>query len=119
MPFRAEPVNTCRARHRSRAAVVLVAVAVVTTGLSHVVATAPPASAAPGVVFSDGFDSGDLSQWTGASGVVVSQQDAFAGTSAARATTTGAASYVYKSLTPPLADAYYGGHFKVVSQANN
>jgi chitodextrinase len=67
-------------------------------------------------VFSDGFESGNLSQWTGSSGMSVQQQVTYAGSWAARATASGTAAYAYKSLGTPLSELYYDGRFNAISQ---
>jgi chitodextrinase len=69
-------------------------------------------------VFSDGFESGDLSQWTGSSGMTVQQQVKYAGSWAARATTTGSPGYAYKRLSTPLNELYYDGRFDVITQGS-
>jgi chitodextrinase len=52
-----------------------------------------------GSVFYDGLESGDLSQWTTVSGDLAAQSSfVHTGTYAARETSTGAASYAYKTL---------------------
>jgi fibronectin type 3 domain-containing protein len=71
---------------------------------------------ATGLVFSDGFESGNLSQWTGSSGMTVQQQVTYAGSWAARATTAGTPGYAYKNLSTPLSELYYDGRFKAISQ---
>jgi fibronectin type 3 domain-containing protein len=71
---------------------------------------------AAGLVFSDGFESGNLSQWTASSGMTVQQQVTYAGSWAARATSTGSPAYAYKNLTTPLTELYYDGRFQVISQ---
>jgi Fibronectin type III domain/Calcineurin-like phosphoesterase len=71
---------------------------------------------AVGEVFSDGFESGNLSQWTASSGMTVQQQIVYAGSYAARATSTGSPAYAYKNLSTPLTELYYDGRFQVVSQ---
>ena len=68
------------------------------------------------LVFSDGFESGNLSQWTASSGISVQQQLTYAGSWAARATSTGTPAYAYKSLSAPVSELYYDGRFQVVSQ---
>jgi len=50
---------------------------------------------AAGLVFSDGFESGNLSQWTASSGMTVQQPVVYAGSWAARATSTGSPAYAY------------------------
>jgi glucose/arabinose dehydrogenase len=76
-------------------------------------------TAASGPLFSDGFERGDLSGWTGSAGVVVQQQQVYAGAYAARATSTGAAVYAYKQLGATESEVVYDLRFKVVSQASN
>jgi fibronectin type 3 domain-containing protein len=70
-------------------------------------------------VFLDGFESGDLSQWTGGSGLVVEQGDVFAGNFAARAASTGAARYSYKQLSASHSEISYQVRFKLVSQVDS
>ncbi|MGH2944708.1 MAG: DUF7594 domain-containing protein [Solirubrobacteraceae bacterium] len=70
-------------------------------------------------IFLDGFESGDLSQWTGGSGLVVEQGHSFAGTFAARGTTTGAARYSYRELGTGYRELSYGLRFNVVSQSDS
>ena len=71
---------------------------------------------ATGLVFSDGFESGNLSQWTGSSGMTVQQQVTYAGSWAARGTATGTPAYAYKSLSTPLSELYYDGRVRVISE---
>jgi len=73
-------------------------------------------AATPGVLFSDGFESGNLANWTSSTGVVVQQQVVYSGSWAARATSTGGASYAYKSFSPTLGELYADAHFKAASQ---
>ncbi len=56
------------------------------------------ADASPPVLFADGFESGTLSAWSGGTGLLVQQQLVADGAWAARSTTTGAASYAYRTL---------------------
>ena len=51
-----------------------------------------------GTVFSDGFETGDLSQWTTVSGLAVQQALTHSGAYAAQETSTGTATYAYKIL---------------------
>ena len=69
-------------------------------------------------LFSDGFELGDLSQWTGGSGLVVQQQEVYAGVYAARGTSTGAPSYAYKRLTSNQSHLYYKVRLKSISQGS-
>ena len=54
---------------------------------------------APGTVFSDGFETGDLSQWTTVGGLSVQQALTHSGGYAAQETSTGTATYAYKTLS--------------------
>jgi hypothetical protein len=86
--------------------------------VSH--ASAAVVAVTPGwTVFLEGFESGDLSQWSGGAGLAVEGGDAFAGGLAARATTGGSAMYGYKELSSGRYELYYGVRFKVVSQADS
>ncbi|HET6771355.1 MAG TPA: right-handed parallel beta-helix repeat-containing protein, partial [Actinomycetota bacterium] len=67
-------------------------------------------------LFTDDFETGDLSKWTGNTGLVAQQQEVFAGTWAARGTTTGASTWAYKSLGTTHTELYYRIRFKVMSQ---
>jgi chitodextrinase len=67
-------------------------------------------------VFSDGFESGNLSQWTRSSGMTVQRQVTYTGSWAARATTSGTPGYAYKSLSTPQSELYYGGRFQAIRQ---
>ena len=57
----------------------------------------PPASAAP--FFTDGFESGDLSAWTGSSGFTVQQADVGSGSWAGRAASAGGASTAWRTFS--------------------
>jgi chitodextrinase len=69
-----------------------------------------------GLVFSDGFESGNLSQWTASTGMTLQQQIVYAGSWAARATSSGTPAYAYKNLSTPLSEFYYDGRVQMVSQ---
>jgi chitodextrinase len=71
------------------------------------------------LLFSDGFESGDLSSWTGGSGLVIQQQEHFVGVYAARGVSTGNATYAYTDLTAPQKDLYYRIRFKILSRDSN
>ncbi|MEO8285686.1 MAG: hypothetical protein ABI670_04575 [Chloroflexota bacterium] len=77
----------------------------------------PPPGGSP--LFSDGFESGNLSLWSQTSQMVVQQQEIFTGLYAARGTTTGAAAYAMKQLPSPQTDVFYRMRFKIVSQGAN
>jgi chitodextrinase len=81
------------------------------------ISTIPGASAASTTpVLNDGFESGTLSQWTQSSGMTAQQQVKYAGSWAARATSSGTPSYAYKNLSTPLSEFYYDGRFQAISQ---
>src|SRR5436190_21184850 len=104
-------MSNCRSlTHAIVFAVSLAAVAASTLALNAAAAT--PAN------FSDGFETGNLSQWTKSTGVVDQQQVAYTGAWAARATATGAPAYAYKSFGSALSDIGYVGRFRVVSQGS-
>ena len=73
----------------------------------------------PGLLFSDGFESGNFLQWTTVSGLVMQGQEVYAGTRAVRGTSTGTATYAYKQLTQTHKELYYRMWFKIVSQGAN
>jgi len=74
-----------------------------------------PASSPP--LFSDGFESGDLSNWTRAVGMVVQQQEVFSGSWAVRATSTGGRAFAEESLSPQLSDLYFRLWVKVIGRS--
>jgi hypothetical protein len=81
-------------------------------------ATTPPLASTPVPqgVFSDGFEIGNFSQWTSRTGLVVQQQEVFAGSWAARGTTTNGATWAYRQLASTYTELFYRLQFKVVSQ---
>ena len=88
-------------------------------GVSAHTAQAPASSlmlqAAP--VFSDDFESGNLSKWTAVSGLAVQQQVVYDGAWSARATCNGLASYANKLISPGRPELFYRIRFNVVSQS--
>jgi hypothetical protein len=73
-----------------------------------------------GPLFFDGFESGNLSNWSSATNIIVGTQVVDTGTHAARATSTGTgATSAYKALTDPVADLYYRLRFRILSQGPN
>jgi len=52
-------------------------------------------------------------------GLVVQQQEVFAGAYAARATSTGSAVFAYKQLSTVQTELYYRVRFKIISQSTN
>jgi len=71
------------------------------------------------LLFSDGFESGDLSSWTGGSGLVIQEQERFAGTYAARGVSIGNATYAYTDLAALQNDLYTRIRFKILSRDAN
>jgi chitodextrinase len=69
-------------------------------------------------LFSDGFESGNLSHWSVASGMTDQQQVRHDGSWAARATSTGSPAYAYKNLGATLSEVYYDGDFQAISQGS-
>ncbi|HKF90153.1 MAG TPA: DNRLRE domain-containing protein [Acidimicrobiia bacterium] len=81
------------------------------SGESVAASATTPAAA----LFQDGFESGDLSQWTTASGLTVQQSDTFAGAWAVRAATTGQAAYASKTLATEQPDLVMSTRVKIVN----
>jgi len=83
-------------------------------------ATPPPAATATpaGVIFSDGFESGDLSQWTSTRGLTVQTAIVHGGGYAAQALTTNGDTYAKKTLPSTYANAYAGVYFNLVSYSS-
>jgi chitodextrinase len=75
----------------------------------------------PILLFSDGFESGNFSAWTSNTGnIIVQQQEVYAGTYAARATSAGStASYVSKILSTTYTDLYSSVRFKIISKSSS
>ena len=76
--------------------------------------TSPPPSGVG--IFSDDFESGDLSQWTVSSGLVVQQQEVASGDWAARGASTGSRTYARQPLSAPQSELFYRIRFKIISQ---
>jgi chitodextrinase len=70
-------------------------------------------------LFSDGFESGNTSAWTFATGMSVQQQEVYAGAYAARTTSTGSATWAYEQLPTSQSQLYYRARFKIISQGAN
>ncbi len=77
----------------------------------------PQATAAPGIDFQDGFESGDLSAWTKNAGLAAQQGDVFAGAWAARAQASGAKANAFKTLPTAFREISFRTRFKLVSNA--
>jgi glycyl-tRNA synthetase alpha subunit len=69
-------------------------------------------------MFSDGFESGSMSQWTTFTGMSVQNQVVNDGSDAAEAVATGASAYAYKQLSQSWPYLYYSTRFDVVSQTS-
>jgi hypothetical protein len=66
----------------------------------------------PAVFFQDGFETGDLSRWSSATGLAVENRQAAAGRYAAEAAVAkGPAAFATESLSLPLSDVYYRVQF--------
>jgi hypothetical protein len=78
-------------------------------------------SAPPPTLFADDFETGDLSRWTGVSGLRVDAAEVHGGSWAARASSggNGAAAYATKQLSAAQGSLTTRLWFKVVSQGNN
>ena len=70
---------------------------------------------APALVFSDDFETGDLSKWASVTGLTVQNQEVFAGGYAARGAAAASATWAWRSLTTPQTELYYRLRFKLVS----
>jgi hypothetical protein len=69
-------------------------------------------------LFADDFESGGWSKRTSNAGLTVQQQQVFSGSWAARANSTGAATWAYKRLDATQTSLYYRIRFKLISQAS-
>jgi len=72
------------------------------------------------IVFNDGFETGNFSQWTNNQGLVVQNQQVASGNYAARGVgiAGGGATYARKQLSTSQSDVYYRIRFKVITQAS-
>jgi fibronectin type 3 domain-containing protein len=82
---------------------------------NHSARSDPASATTPAGLFADGFETGNLSNWTSVTGLTVQQQHVFSGSWAARGTSTGAATWAYKTLSSTQTSLYYRIRFKVVS----
>jgi hypothetical protein len=73
----------------------------------------------PELLFSDGFENGDLSQWSNITNLSIQQDEVFAELYAVRGTSSGAPTYAYRPLTQTRTDLYYRLRFKILSQGAN
>jgi Fibronectin type III domain/Calcineurin-like phosphoesterase len=87
--------------------------------------TSPPSSTASVTtltgltLFSDGFETGDMSQWTTSTGIGVQSQLVNDGSFAAEAVSTGAAADAYKQLTQTWPSLYYSTRFYIASKGSS
>jgi hypothetical protein len=68
--------------------------------------------------FADGFETGNLSNWTGSASMTAQQQVVHSGGWAARATSAGKAAYAYKSLGTGYQEVYYRIFFNLLSHSS-
>lgn len=69
-------------------------------------------------LFFDGFETGDMSQWTTTTGMTVQTQTVDDGSYAAEATATGASAYAYKQLSQTWPYLYYSTQFNILSKTS-
>lgn len=74
---------------------------------------------APGTLFSDGFETGDLSQWTTNSGLTAQATRAHTGAYAAEEASTGATTYAYRTLPGSYTQLWASGWVYVVSRSTS
>ncbi len=75
-------------------------------------------SAGTVAIFSDGFETGNLSKWTSSGGFGVENTNVNSGTFAAEGTTTAGATYAKKLLPSTYTSGYVRAYVKIVSTAN-
>jgi hypothetical protein len=86
---------------------------------SPAVVTTPAGGGGGGTpLFSDDFESGNLSKWSGSSGMLVQTAIVSSGTHAARATTTGSPAFAFKTFAATNNQLYYRLRFNVQSQGS-
>jgi fibronectin type 3 domain-containing protein len=81
--------------------------------------TLPVTTPAVGALFSDGFETGDLSQWTTNVGMIAETAQAHAGTYGAEESSTGTATYAYKSLPGSFTQLWATAWVYVVSRSTS
>jgi Glycosyl hydrolase family 26 len=70
-------------------------------------------------VFSDGFESGNMSNWTSSTGISVQQQTVRSGTYAARAMSTGSIERAYEVLDTSYTELFAAAGIRIASQGAN
>jgi len=89
----------------------------VSAASNNATVTTPASGAA---LFSDGFESGDLSKWTSSVATSVTTSNAFSGTYAAECVSTGSGpAYAYKSLGSGYTDLYLKAEVRIASRGAN
>ncbi len=83
------------------------------------VSPTPTAVTGGETLFADGFETGNLSQWSRVKGLIVQQQLVLQGAFAARGTSTQAATYARATLQAPQSDVYFRVYVYIASQSNN
>ena len=74
----------------------------------------------PAALFSDSFESGNLSAWTSVSGLTVQQAERFAGSWGALGTSTAnGGRSAYRTLSPSLNDVWVTMQVKIISQGSS
>jgi chitodextrinase len=73
-----------------------------------------PVATATTMVFSDGFESGNLSKWTSVSGLAVQNTNVFAGSWAAEAQSKNASDFASKTLPSTYTSLYYRMRVKIL-----
>jgi hypothetical protein len=82
-------------------------------------ASASATTATGGVLFRDGFESGDFSAWSGTNGLTIQQSHVFSGSYAAEgAVSGGGGASVHRELEQEQTDLFYIARFKVLSRAS-
>lgn len=84
---------------------------------NHSAASTPVSGTTLGVLFSDGFESGNLSAWSASVGTAVQTSTVFSGTRAALLTASAGSAYSQRNLAPTMTDGYFGARVKVISQS--
>jgi chitodextrinase len=80
--------------------------------------TASVTTPADSTMFSDGFESGDMSRWTSSTGITVQNQLVSDGSYAAEAVAGGAPAYAYAQLSQTWASLYYSTRFYIKSHTS-
>jgi hypothetical protein len=74
---------------------------------------------APGTLFADGFETGDLSQWTTNSGLTAETAHAHTGAFGAEESSTGTTTYAYKTLPGSYPELWASAWVYVVSRSTS